>query len=223
MAELNRPENFNGLDDEFASAVQTAQKDAQGDIGEMADMVNGGDVEALRSLAETQLSPQQEAQLDSLLQSKYGLTGSEFRLQVARAVDVEQSAREAAEAAAFMASEPTYERTPENSDRLLGFLQEQGLPITAGSLRYAFHTLNETGALKTVTVRQTSHVGLSDRESQRQNYSGEPEPFDAEAFRTLSPDARKMYAEVVHRAERSGEKAPSVRAFAQSFKRNRMD
>lgn len=222
MDSNERPANFNGLDDEFMLTPTESRQQTERAQSEAVE-ASADDVEALRSITETQLSPTQEAEFDRLAQDKFGMSAAQLKLQIATAIHLEQSAKEEHEANVFLASEPTYQRTPENSDKLIGFLKEQGLPLTSGSLRYAFHTLTEAGVIKNGTQRQPASVGLSDRVSARQDYSGESEPFDADAFRSLSSDARKMYAEMVHRAERKGEKAPTVQAFAQSYKRNRMD
>ena len=229
MAELDRPDNFGGIDDEFASVGDTAHKhSAQSDDSrndDMQDIVESGDEAQLQDLVARDLPAEAEAQLDRLLSQKFGMTTSELRLRVATSIHAEQEAIEAQAAMAFLQQHPDYVRTEKNSDALLNFLGQAKLPVTPDNLDYAHYKLAQAGMLETANEsRPRPTIGLSDRATTRHEYSGDPEPFDAEAFRTLlSADGRRLYAELVRRAEINGERAPSVKEFARSYKANRMD
>ncbi|HKV49291.1 MAG TPA: hypothetical protein VJN69_14445 [Candidatus Acidoferrales bacterium] len=246
MAELDRPKNFSGIDDEFGdvpSAAETRQQadeafrngtdtraradGADADTQSLEDAINSGNADDLRAMSERQLSPDAERMFDNLAQSKFGVSAQELRTQFAKAIHVEQSAREMAEASIFMQNHPEYTATPTNSDRLLGFIQSKHLPLTADSLDYAYFELTRQGALEGIgagQTRQTPHVGLSDYQGARQNYGeGNETKFDAEAFRTLSASARRQYVSAVEYAEKNGHKVPTIAEFKRSYRASPAD
>lgn len=216
-------------DEAFRNSSDTrarSQRAGADDTESLEDIVNGGNADELQALSERQLSPEAERTFNNLCESKFGVTADELRLQFAKAIDVEQSAREITEASVFMSRHPEYTATPQNSDRLLGFIQSKGIPLSADSLDYAFDVLSKQGALEGIgdQSRQSPHVGLSDRVGTRQDYSGNDRPsFDTEGFRTLSSGARRQYVNAVEHAERNGLRIPTVSEFKKQYRSSPVD